>query len=121
MLEYNLKCEPDRGLRATRDEYEALVHVLYPKGEDYDGDDFEYTGFWVDYDNGEVYVFAQDPYWEALPDAFLPLLGSLIEKNALEYLEFGVTIDFIGDSLDATPFRVRSDGSIWQPTLTWTW
>jgi len=116
------KVAPVRGLKATRDEYEALVDALYPAGEDDEFEDDECHMFEVEYSNGEVYVFAPEyGDWRALPHAFLTLLGTLIAKNGLEYLEFCLeTLTWdprsgIGDGC----FRVRSNGSLWEPTLSW--
>jgi hypothetical protein len=115
MPNYYTTITADRGLKATPDEYEALRVSLYSG---------EYNGFAVDYDDEEVYVFAEGGDWEALPNAFLVLLGTLIAKNGLEYLEFwpAAVDDEPWMGIDDTAhayFRVRSNGSIWEPTLTW--
>jgi hypothetical protein len=115
MPNYYTTITADSRLEATPDEHEALEAALYSG---------EYIGFGVDYYDGEVLVFAEYGDWEALPNAFLALLGTLIAKNGLEYLEFGpAAVDdepWMG-ICDAAPscFRIRSNGSIWEPTLTW--
>jgi hypothetical protein len=108
----------DKGLKASRDEYNALKAAL-----EVAKDDGECSGFEVEYYDGEVYVFAPESGdWEELPRDFLALLGALIAKNGLEFLEFGAAFTCdkprIG-SHGGTYFRVRSNGSLWEPTLTW--
>jgi len=105
---------PKSGLKATPDEYEALKVALYA-----DDEDDEYHCFEIEYRNGKVYVSAPEGGdWRILPSPFLGLLGLLIAKNGLEYLEFGVAFaDYWG--VGGTYFRIRQDGSIWEPTLTW--
>jgi len=119
MTNYYTAVTGERQLSATSEEYEALEAALYSA---------EYNGFEVYYDdeNEEVWVFAEHGDLEALPNAFLVLLGTLIAKNGLEYLEFVAAladewppwwVDF--DVGAPGCFRIRSNGSIWEPTLTW--
>jgi hypothetical protein len=106
------------GLKATLDEFEALEAALYSA---YNG------GFELEYADDEVYAFAlngDDCDWNSLPRAFLLLLGTLIAKNGLEYLEFGAAA--VDDEpwmgiYDGAPgyFRIRSNGSVWEPAITW--
>jgi hypothetical protein len=132
----------DSGLKATPDEYNALEVALHADDEDdetyddealddeddaglndeYDEADDEDDGyhcFEIEYRDREVYISAPEGgNWRTLPVAFLELLGKLIAKNGLEYLEFGVAFaDYWG--VGGTYFRVRQDGSIWEPSLTW--
>jgi len=108
----------DRGLKATRDEYKALEAALGAADED--DEVFE-----VEYYDEQVRVFASEWLdWQAVPQHFLDLLGSLIVKNGLDYLEFGPAFLSdkptmgICDPADAY-FRIRSNGSVWEPTLSW--
>ena len=80
------------GLKATRDEYEALEAALYSA---------EYNGWGGDYDDEEVCVCARR--WGSQDLLRLPrLLGGLIAENGLEYLEFGAACRWTG--------RMGSDG-----------
>jgi len=108
-----------QGLKATLDEFEALEAALYSANKD--------GGFELEYNDDEVYAFAlnkDDCDWNSLPRAFLLLLGTLIAKNGLEYLEFGAAAvneePWMG-IYDGAPgyFRIRSNGSVWEPTITW--
>ena len=114
-----------QGLKATLDEFEALEAALYSVGED---GEYEYDeGFQLEYDDDEVYVFAlngDDCDWNSLAEAFLLLLGTLIAKNGLEYLEFGAATVFEEPWMgiyDGAPgyFRIRSNGSVLEPARTW--
>jgi hypothetical protein len=106
-----------QGLKATLDELEALEAALYESN----------GGFELEYDDDEVYVFAlngDDCDWNSLPQAFLLLLGALIAKNGLDYLEFGAAA--VDDEpwmgiYDGAPgyFRITSNGSVWEPAITW--
>jgi hypothetical protein len=118
---------PESALKATPDEYKALELALHADDEDdesYDDEalhdeDDEYHCFELRYRGSRVYVCAPEGgNWRTLPVAFLALLGTLIAKNGLEYLEFGVAFaGFWG--VGGTYFRIRQDGSIWEPKLTW--
>lgn len=113
--------EAERGLKATPDEYEALKAVLYPDDEaDEALDDDEYHSFEIEYRNEEVHIFCWEGggTWRALPSAFLTLLGALIAKNGLKYLEFGVAW-VSPPNVGGTYFRIRSNGSLWEPKLYW--
>jgi hypothetical protein len=106
-----------QGLKATLDEFEALEAALYESN----------GGFELEYDDDEVYLFAlngDDCDWNSLPQAFLLLLGTLIAKNGLDYLEFGAAA--VDDEpwmgiYDGAPgyFRIRSNGFVWKPAMTW--
>jgi hypothetical protein len=108
----------ERGLKATRDEYKTLKGALEAADEEN-----EFRGFEVEYYDDEVHVFApEDGDWEALPRAFLSLLGTLIVKNGLKYLEFSGAFTCEWSTMGSrggTCFRITSKGSIWKPTLTW--
>lgn len=118
MANYYTTVTAERGLKATRDEYNALKVAL--EGAD---EDNECGGFEVEYCDGEVYVFGSESAdWEALPRAFRTLLGTLIAKNGLPYLEFGSAFTYDRPRMgthSAICFRVRKNGSIWEPQLTW--
>src|SRR5690349_5258596 len=125
----------DNRLKATPDEYKALEAALHADDEDdethddeaiddeddlaLDDEDDGYHCFEIEYHDGEVCVSAPEGgNWRTLPVAFLALLGALIAKNGLEYLEFGVAYaDYWG--VGGTYFRIRQDGSIWEPKLIW--
>ena len=118
MANYYTTVTAERGLKATRDEYNALKVAL--EGAD---EDNECGGFEVEYCDGEVYVFGSESAdWEALPRAFRTLLGTLIAKNGLKYLEFGPAFACdtprMGSSC-ATYIRIKTNGSVWEPKLTW--
>ena len=108
----------ERTLKATQAEYEALEAAL-----EIDEEHDEYHGFEVHNWNGEVHVCApEDGVWEELPSTFLKLLGSLIAKNNLNYLEFGAawfcSKTIVGSS-GGTYFRIKKDGSLCEPKLYW--
>jgi len=85
MANYYATVTAERGLKATRDEYNALKVALQGAEEDN-----ECGGFEVEYCDGDIYVLAPaSGDWEALSHAFRTLLGTLIANNGLEYLEFG--------------------------------
>ena len=107
----------DRGLKATRDEYNALKAAL--KADE----DNDQSGFEIEYYDGEVHVFAREGTdWKELPRPFLTLLGTLIAKNNLKYLEFGPAFACntprMGSSC-GTYIRIKTNGSVWEPKLTW--
>jgi hypothetical protein len=112
----------DQGLEVTEEEYKALKTALEATNQD---DAYSQCGQWrIDYWDGKVFTFAKlgEGWWAGLPCAFLALLGPLIAKNGLVYLEFGAA--FTCDNLrmgsnGGTYFRVRSNGTVWEPTLTW--
>jgi hypothetical protein len=119
MGNYYTTVTAERTLKATPKEYEALKAALEAP------DDDNVCGFEVSYwpCESEVNVFAPDcGDWDELPERFRVLLGSLIAKNGLEYLEFGASFTYdkprVG-SHGGTYFRIRRDGSLWEPTLTW--
>jgi hypothetical protein len=86
------------GILATPDEYKALNALLHSGDEACDKDKCHYYKdgyryFEIEYEEGAVFVFANKGWrgcWRALPPAFLTLLGALIARNGLRYLEFGV-------------------------------
>jgi hypothetical protein len=107
----------DRGLKSTRLEYNALKAALEAD------EDNAQSGLEIEYYDGEVYVFGSESAdWEALPRAFRTLLGTLIAKNGLKYLEFGPAFACdtprMGSSC-ATYIRIKTNGSVWEPKLTW--
>jgi hypothetical protein len=118
MANYYATVTAEKGLKANRDEYNALKAALERANQD-----DECKGFEVEYYDGEVYVFApENGDWEELPRNFLVLLGSLIAKNGLEYLEFGAAFTCARPGMGShsgTYFRVRRNGSLWEPKLTW--
>jgi hypothetical protein len=106
---------PERGLRVTPEEYTALKNIL----------EEEYSGFEVEYHDGNAFVFA--PEWadcDDLPLFFFSLLGWFITKNGLDYLAFGPAADWDSPAKGIAPeadayFRIRSNGSLWEPKLIW--
>jgi hypothetical protein len=122
MTDYLTTVTADQGLEVTEEEYKALKAALEADNQD---DAYRQCGQWgIDYGDGKVYIFAKfgEGWWAGLPCAFLALLGALIAKNGLAYLEFGEA--FTCDKLrmgsnGGTIFRVRSDGTVWEPAITW--
>ena len=107
----------ERSLKATADEYEALHAALEASGEE-----SGISRLQVEYHDGEVYLFTEEGGYDELSYESLTLIGALIAKNDLNYLEFGVA--FICDrpimgSHGGTYFRVRKDGSLWEPRFKW--
>jgi Uma2 family endonuclease len=107
----------ERTLKATQAEYEALEAALVDEEHD------ELHGFELHYRDGELHVCAPEyGSWDELPPSFLTLLGSLIAKNNLNYLEFGAAffcLRTIVGSSGGTYFRIRKDGSLSEPKLCW--
>jgi hypothetical protein len=110
--------DAERTLKATLQEYEDLKTAL----EECSGRRSEFK---VEYFDDKVFVFAptfeERPEW-GLPRTFLSQLGALIAKNGLEFLEFGMAFNCTGpypNGTGGTYFRIRSDGSLWHPKLTW--
>ena len=59
-----------------------------------------------------------------LPRFFLSLLGWFITKNGLEYLAFGTAVNGDNPKMGIEPetdayFRIKSNGSLWEPKLIW--
>jgi hypothetical protein len=107
----------ERSLKATANEYEAL-HAALEASEEKSG----ISGLQVEYDHGEVYLFTEDGDYDELSDEVLTLLGAIIAKNGLNYLEFGVAYTCDSPSMGSqggTYFRVRKDGSLWEPRFKW--
>ncbi len=112
----------EQGLEVTEEEYKALKAALEADNQD---DAYGQCGQWgIDYWDGKISIFAKfgEGWWPALPCPFLALLGTLIAKNGLAYLEFGAA--FTCDNLrmgsnGGTIFRVRSNGAVWEPAITW--
>ena len=120
MNHYDSQITAKETLKATPEEYSALKAALQ-QDED-DGGWFE--GYQVFYQTGEVFVagcFGEGDC-RCYPPEFLLLLARLIAKNGLDYLEFGESITSIEPrvgSTGGTYFRIRRDGSRWDPTLVW--
>jgi hypothetical protein len=108
----------DQGLDVNEEEYKALKVALGAANQD---DAYGQCGQWgIDYSDGKVYIFARfgERWWPGLPCAFLALLGTLIANNGLAYLEFreAFTCDKLRMGSSSGPiFRVRSNGSVWEP------
>jgi hypothetical protein len=104
-------------LTVSLEEYAALKQAALQTD-----DDGPHGGFRVCYAGGEVFISAFFEDGVTISSEFLPLLGSLIAENGLEYLEFGEANTCDEPRLDShygTYFRIRTDGSRWNPTLTW--
>ena len=113
-------------LKATSEEYNALKAAIETCNEETiqasGGDDAYRCGFEVQYQGGTVLIGGLFEEGDVYSTAFLHLLGILIAKNGLEYLEFCevVTCDRPrAGGTGGTVFRIRADGSRWDPTLTW--
>ena len=114
MSNYHSTVTADKGLKATREEYNALRAALEAS------DDDQSSGVEVEYHDGEIYVFASEyAVWEAGSRNFRALLGALIAKNGLNYLEFDAALTRGGSEHGGRCFRIRTNGSLWAPTLTW--
>jgi len=111
---------PERGLRVTTEEYNALKSILEIAEEE-----DRYSGFEVEYYDGEAFVFAPEwGDWDELPRTFLSLLGWFITKNGLEYLAFGPGATWGNPTEGIDPgaeayFRIKSNGSLWEPKVIW--
>ena len=110
-------------LRLTKEEHQALNAALDAANND-EADESRQLGNWEsDYSDGNVYIFGVFQHgWRELPAALRVLLGTLIAKNTLNYVEFGVAIVDWKPSAGyhgGTYFRIRADGSQWEPKLTW--
>jgi hypothetical protein len=113
-------------LKATSEEYNALKAAIETCNEEMivanRGDDAYRCGFKVRYQGGRVFVGGFFEAGDVSDTAFLHLLGILIAKNDLEYLEFCQVITCYrpgAGGTGATIFRIRADGSMWDSTLTW--
>lgn len=113
------QCTPTQDLAATKEEATALHLALAP------GQDFDYDhGFQIEFDKdeGRVYVFAEaygDPW--SLSEAATKLLGVLIEREGLPYLEFGYAFTcskMRPGEFGGGKFRIYPDGSLVFPENT---
>lgn len=119
-------------MRCTRAEFAHLVDLLsIPNdniGMDASGwleaahDD---SGLELTFNPGSnlVYICGSD-YCETeeFPDAFWKAFGALLEKEGIEYMEFGVayTCDkLIPGSHGGTSFRITKDGNVVHPIISW--
>src|SRR5205823_768957 len=111
---------PERGLRVTTEEYNALKSILEIAEEE-----DQYSGFEVEYYDGEAFVFAPEGGdWDELPRTFLSLLGWFITKNGLEYLAFGPGAAWGNPTEGIDPgaeayCRIKSNRSLWGPKVIW--
>ena len=109
-------------LKTTQEEYETLKAALEADNRE---DSYSKRGEWlIDYLDGQVHIFASftEKWWSGPPNRFLAFLGTLIAKNGLAYLDFGAafTCDMLRmGSRKATIFRIRRNGSVWQPITVW--
>ena len=113
------------GLEATREEYKALKAAIDAANSE-DEPSVEFGDWKIAYSDGEVYIGAVfEVCARRLSDGILACLGSLIAKNKLDYFEFAVSENFyepVPPSVTVhtgIPFRVRSNGSVWEPELSW--
>jgi Uma2 family endonuclease len=113
MANYHSTVTADKGLKATHEEYNALKVALEASGDDQSG------AVELEYHDGEIYVFASEyADWEALSRNFRALLGALVAKNGLNYLEFDTASTCGGSEMGThggVRFRVRPNGSLWEP------
>ena len=115
MANYFIHISAQDTLTATPEEYAALKASL-------EGALDNSGGYEVHYLDGRVFVVGYFHEGDTYPPEFLRLLGKLIEKNGLPYLEFGEA--FTCDRLRVGSngggyFRIRTDGSSWEPKITW--
>jgi len=110
--------EPVTGLKATQDEYESLKAAINVANHNEDDPSLQCGDWCISYSDGEIYiggVFQNS--WRPLSDELLSLLGTLIAKNDLDYLEFSIRIEWWKPrQYGVTAFRVMPDGSEWLPT-----
>jgi hypothetical protein len=118
MMDY-IYVEAVRGIKATQGEYESLKAAINVANNNEDDPSLQCGDWCIGYSEGEVYiggVFQISP--RPLSDELLSLLGTLIAKNDLDYLEFSIGIEQWGPRrYGVTAFRVMPDGSEWLPTI----
>jgi len=90
-----------------------------------DQDDLDH-GFTLEHDapSGQLFIFAEDGHCnpEALPAVFCQALGEIAQRAGVEAIEFGVaqiSTRFMMDSHTGYQFRIRQDGRLVYPSLTW--
>lgn len=95
-----------------------LEQIFSMDGPDYHGLSAEYCA-----DYGGVFIFAEEcGNVDELPEHALAMIGKLLKKANLPYIEFGVafTCDKIRPgSHGGTRFRIDDEGRIVDPILTW--
>lgn len=116
-----MKVIPDRALRCTREDADAITAVLENGDEHiFHGFEFEYTSHG---DHGEGALLARENgTWTELPRDALRLVGGLIAQNQLSYLEFGVSFSadrLVYDSCGGTAFRIYPNGELVERTERW--
>ena len=111
------QCTPDRGLRCTEAQSDALEKALDVADED-DGHGFE-----CDYDGEEFYFYAEDYVnMDALPSAFLKLVGELLTEQGLPYMQLGYA--YTCSKMRTGEFgggyaRIYPDGKLVWPETLW--
>lgn len=105
-------------LDASEDEIEALGWALSEAENGDAGFNFQSCGC-------GLFIFSDDldPDWrQNAPREFLTSVGRIIRNNGLDYLSLGESItheELHAGSEGGGEVRIRADGSIWDPTLTW--
>ncbi len=109
-------------ITCTQEEADKLKEILEKAEEE---DDICH-GFTFDYGEphgDQLYLYAEENGTPgALPDEALDLIGELVKKNNLPYLEFGYAVTcsrMIVGEFGGGQFRIYPDGSLVFPTIVW--
>jgi len=116
-MNYNTIVTPEEGLPCTKQEADEIEECLGV------GEDDELHGFTVDFEDGLMYLVAEESgSWSQLPAEALEKVGALIRKAEKPYWEFGAAFTasrMVPGSHGGTAFRIMADGTVVDRTETW--
>ena len=112
-MNYYTTMSAGQSIPCTKKEFDKIENWL----------EASFSGIQAEFNNGAVYLFATDGCnWEDLQKPALRLIGKLLKRANMKYLECGMafTSDKIcSESQGGWYVRILQDGSLVEPELVW--